>query len=173
MSRLRATRSREPRSSTSNSGTAKDPAHRTSDGPSPSPDRVDQLLRCDVSEIPIGGREARVAELRLDEVRWQPLGCQLGGVGVAEAVGVDALLYSGLACETRQQGANVGVLERRSAERTEDALTTVEAQLAPPVQPAVDKGEGTGIDAGSIPAATTEWDRLFPQWTRIPTTPKP
>ena len=47
-----------------------------------------------MSEIPIGGREARVAELSLDETRWQPLGCQLRCVGVAEAVRVDALLDS-------------------------------------------------------------------------------
>ncbi len=114
-----------------------------------------------------------MAELRLDEVRRQPLGCQLRRVGVAEAVRMDALLDSALACETRQEGAHVGVLQGRSAECTEHTLTTVEAQLAPPVQPAVDKGEGTGIDAGSIPAATTEWDRLFPRWTTTPTTPEP
>ncbi len=58
---------------------------------------------------------------------------------------MDALLDAGLACETRQEGANVGVLEGSAAERTEDALTTIEPQLPPPVQPAVDERESTGV----------------------------
>ncbi len=48
-----------------------------------------------------------MAELSLDEVRREPLGCQLGCVRVPEAVRVDALLDSCLACETRQKGQPV------------------------------------------------------------------
>ena len=60
-------------------------------------------------EIPIGGREARVAELRLDQIRRKSLGCQLSSVGVAEAVRVNALLDSRLASETRPEGAHGGL----------------------------------------------------------------
>ena len=157
---LEATRSREPRSQRS---TSKRPrrVRRTSDVPGPSPNRVDQLLRSHVSEIPIGGREARVAELRLDEIGWEPLGCQLGCVGVAEAVRVDALLDSGLAGETGQESAHVGVLEGSSAERTEHALTTVEPQLPPPVKPAFREREAAGVETdGAAPVAlAVERDR--------------
>ena len=51
--------------------------------------------RCDVVEVAGGGGDAGVAELAGDDGDVDAFGAELGGVGVAEAVGVDALLDAG------------------------------------------------------------------------------
>ena len=59
--------------------------------PDPRPHRLDHLLRCNVVEI-VGGRgDAPMAELLGDDPDVHALDPQLGGVGVAKAVGVDPL----------------------------------------------------------------------------------
>lgn len=46
-------------------------------------------------------------------------GAELGGVGVAEAVGVDALVDAGLAGEARKQASDVGAGHGTAGKRTE------------------------------------------------------
>ena len=45
-----------------------------------------------MAQVAIGRGERAVAELLLDDVDRHSLGRELGGVGVAQAVGMDALL---------------------------------------------------------------------------------
>src|SRR5882724_8721674 len=68
--------------------TSTDLPEQASEAPRPRLHRLHQLRRRDVREVAARGGERGVSELRLDQVHGRPLECELGGVGVAQPVGV-------------------------------------------------------------------------------------
>ena len=70
-----------------------------------------------------------MAELLLDHVGGDALGHQLGGVGVAEAVGVNALLDPRALCCSAERVADVGVVEAVTLEGAEHLVVTVHTEL--------------------------------------------
>jgi len=65
----------------------------------------------DVAEVAVGDGEAGVAELALDEVDRVALFGEFGGVGVAEAVGVDPLVHAGPGGEAGEELADIARVE--------------------------------------------------------------
>ena len=88
--------------------------------PLPRPHGCHPLGRGDVAQVAVGRGKRALAELLLDDVGRHALGRELGGVGVAQAVGVDALLDAGLAGEAGEQPAEVGGIEWLASKRAED-----------------------------------------------------
>ncbi len=89
----------------------------------------------DVVEVAGGGGDAGVAELAGDNGDVDAFGAELGGMRVAEAVGVDAFVDAGPGGEAFEHDANVGGGHRASAERAEDGVAT---------------GEGNAGSAGEV-----------------------
>ncbi len=74
-------------------------------------------------------REARVTELRLDEIHRQPFPCQLRSMRVAERVGVNALFDPSPLREPWQKPANVRSLEGLPVQRAKDPVPAVQVFL--------------------------------------------
>ncbi len=62
--------------------------------PLPTPDRLDDLLRGDVVEIPRCRSDVRVTQLSGDDVDRHAFRCEFHSVGAAESVGMAALFDS-------------------------------------------------------------------------------
>jgi len=71
---------------------------RLSQAPRPRLHRLDELGRRDMRQVAARRRQARVPELRLDQVHGLPLERELRGVRVAQPVGVNMLLDPGAPC---------------------------------------------------------------------------
>ena len=86
----------------------------------------------DVAEVAVGDGEAGVAELALDEVDRVALFGEFGGVGVAEAVGVDPLVDPSLGAQAGEELPHLGALEWPAGQRW--WLEAAEPPRAPPFQ---------------------------------------
>jgi len=73
----------------------------------------------EVVEVSGGGGDAAMAELAGDDGDVDALGAELGGVGVAESVGVDALVDTGPGAETFEHDPDVSVSHPVTLERAE------------------------------------------------------
>ena len=69
----------------------------------PLPNHRDHLLRRDVVEVGGGDGQTRVPELPLDQIDGHTLAHEIGGVAVAQAVGMDPLLDPGVTIGTLHQ----------------------------------------------------------------------
>ena len=70
---------------------------------------LDQLGRLDRLQVSAGGGEAGVSELKLDVPHAHPLAQQLGRVGVAQRVWVQAALDSGLRGQALHERPHFGI----------------------------------------------------------------
>lgn len=70
------------------------------------------VVRSDAGEVAHGGERRRVPELRLDRGEWDAAMVEVVGVGVAEAVGVDALAKIDVRREPSQHRSDVARVER-------------------------------------------------------------
>ena len=86
------------------------------------------LQRESLSWIAGGGGDAGVAELAGDDGDVYAFGAELGGVRVAEAVGVDALVDAGPGGEAFEHDADVGGGHRVAAERAENGVADDQAE---------------------------------------------
>ena len=131
--------------------------------------RFDDGCWSDVVEVASGGRDAGVAELAGDDSDVYAFGAELGGVRVAEAVGVDALVD---ACPGRQafeQNTDVGGSHRVTLERAEDGVAAregeaalpswVETDAGPHVEPALDDGGGDVVGRDPLGRSGVVWQR--------------
>lgn len=95
------------------------------------------------------GRDVRVPELLRDDADLDALGAEFRGVGVAQAMGVDALLDAGLAGEAREQDADVARRERVTVAQAEDGAVRVrsDAETRPDLEPRLDHREPARVHA--------------------------
>jgi len=73
-----------------------------------------------MAQVAVGRRERPVPELLLDHVDRQALGGELGGVGVAQAMGVHPLLDPCSACEPWQEVSDVALIDLPSVQGAEE-----------------------------------------------------
>ena len=90
--------------------------------------RFDDGSGREVVEVACGSGDAGVAELAGDDGDVHAFGAELGGVGVAEAVGVDASVDARPGGETFEHNADVGVGHRVAAERAEDGIAAAQTE---------------------------------------------
>ena len=90
--------------------------------------RLDDGSWREVVEVAGGGVDAGVAELAGDDGDVDAFGAELGGVGVAEAMGVDALLDARPGGEALEHDTDVGVGHWAAAKRTEDGVVAYQAE---------------------------------------------
>ncbi len=69
-----------------------------------------------------------MAELAGDDGDVDTFGAELGGVGVAEAVSVDALFDAGPVGEAFEHDTDVGGVHRAAAEGAEDGVAATQAE---------------------------------------------
>ena len=93
-------------------------------------------------EVPGGSGDAAVAELAGNDADVDALGAELGGVGVAESVGVDALVDPGPGAETLEHDPDVSISHPVTFERAEDRVATAQTEVRPRIEPALDDGDG-------------------------------
>jgi hypothetical protein len=113
--------------------------------PRPPPHRLHDRHRSDVVQVADGRGNRGVAELLGNDPDIHPLGAQLGGVGVAEAVGVDPLGDPRLGSELAHQPPDVGppqfaagaVAEQRGLRLRRPPRSTPPTR---PVRPAIGPG---------------------------------
>ncbi len=86
-------------------------AHRFDDGP-----------RREVVEVAGGGGDGRVAELAGDDGDVDAFGAELSGVGVAQAIGMHALLDARALGKAFEHHADVRIAHVLTAERAEDGV---------------------------------------------------
>ena len=79
-------------------------------------------------EVSGGGGDAAVSELAGDDADVDAFGPELGGVGVAESVGVDPLVDSGPGAQTFEHDPDVGVGHPATFERAEDRVAAAKTQ---------------------------------------------
>ncbi len=78
---------------------------------------------------------------------------QLGGVGVAEAMGVDAFGDPGLAAQTREEDADVAILEGLAVEQAKDRISPINAMGGTDLKPLVKRLERLTVHPDSPGAA--------------------
>ena len=87
-------------------------------------------------EVAGGGGDAAVSELAGDDANVHALGTQLGGVGMAESVGVDAFVDASSECEAFEHDSDIGISHPRASwERCADPVGPAERRprtFAPP-----------------------------------------
>lgn len=98
------------------------------------------------------GQDGAVSELLGDDADVESLLTELRGVRVAEAVGVDALVDVGEACQRREQAADVAGGERLAFPRAEERLAIGDGPKTPVGMPKADKSGHAGIDAAEAVA---------------------
>jgi hypothetical protein len=98
-----------------------------------------------------------VAELLLDHVRGDAFRDQFGGVGVAQAVRVDALLDAGALGGPGDREADVARVERLALEGAEQRRSASEAELLALVEPAVEIAAGFGADRDDAVVVALPW----------------
>src|SRR5690242_5604511 len=87
----------------------------------------------DVAEIAVGDGQAGVTELVLDEVDGVALFGEFGGVGVAQAVGVDPFVDPGPGGQPREELADVARVERPAGQGTKQAAPRADPEGPPDV----------------------------------------
>ena len=92
-----------------------------------------------------------MTELLLDDVDRHSLCRKLGGVGVTQAVGVDALLDARLSSQAGEEPADVGGIERLAGECAEDRPPPREPDGSAAIEPALEQGEGRGVHPDRAP----------------------
>ena len=99
-----------------------------------------------------------MAELAGDDGDVDAFGAELGGVGVAESVGVDALVDARPGGEAFEHDPDVGVRHGVATERAEHGVAAAQAEAGPGVEPALDDGGGAGVqtDGAGSPAFAVE-----------------
>lgn len=113
----------------------------------------------EVVEVVDGGEDAAVAELPRDDGDVDAFGAELGGVGVAEAVGVDALGDAGASSERGEHAADGGGGDGATGPRAEERRGGGRAERFAVAEPFVEEAESAGVDAdGARVAAFGEED---------------
>ena len=69
-------------------------------------------------------------------------GAELGGVGVAESVGVDAFVDASSECEAFEHDSDIGISHPVTFERAEDRVAAAQTEVRPRIEPALDDGDG-------------------------------
>jgi len=72
-----------------------------------------------------------VTQLARDDADVHAFGAELGGVGMAEAVGVDAFVDAGPGAQTFEHDPDVGVSHSVTFERAEDRVAAANTQARP------------------------------------------
>src|SRR5437870_2500781 len=88
--------------------------------PRPGPEGVEAFFGGDVAQVPVRGGQAVVAELVADEVDRLSLSGQFGGMGVAQAVGVDPFVDPGPFGQAGEEAADVAGVEGLAGEGAEE-----------------------------------------------------
>jgi len=108
-------------------------------------DGVDAGGGGDVAEVAVGDGQAGVAELVLDEVDGVALFGEFGGVGVAQAVGVDPFVDAGPGGEAGEELTQVGRVEGPAGQGAEQPPPRGDAEGAADVGPPLHDGQGLGV----------------------------
>ena len=106
--------------------------------PLPTLHGVDNLLRGNLAEIDVRGREIRMPELLLNNIDGRVLAGQLASVRMAKTVEMNPLLDARLATKATHECPDVALEKGLALQSADDRLPTIQAQLSTAVQPALD-----------------------------------
>ena len=114
--------------------------------PLPTLHSVNDLLRGNFAEVDMGRRDVRMTELLLDDIYGCVLARQLAGMCVAQTVEMNPLLDSRFATKPTHECPHVALEKGLALQSADDRLATIQAQLSTAVQPALNEGEGSGVE---------------------------
>jgi len=103
--------------------------------------------RRDVAQVAVSHRQRRVTQRVTDHVDRGPLPGQLGGVGVAEAVGVHPPVDPRLGGQARQQPPDVAAVDPSALKGAEDRRPGAGRQFLAAVDPPGQQRGGLFVEA--------------------------
>jgi hypothetical protein len=112
----------------------------------------DQVDGCEVAHVSVRGGERGVPELLLDDRDGLTFHHQFVGVGVTQAVRVDALLNVSLLREARHECSQVGGFERFALEGAEERCVSVDPKGVSGLDPSAQDRHRSRIKANDAPA---------------------